>query len=860
MAANPSGLFGRRQERAALDRLLKDVSGGSGRVLVMRGEAGSGKTALISYVSARAQKLQVLPVAGVESEQEMPYGGLHQLLAPLLGHLERLPAPQCEALSTVFGLNTGPMPDRLMVGLATLTLLAEASTDRPLICLVDNVQWLDSTTAYVLSFVARRLSADAVGLLCATRENGEDVLSGLPTLFVRGLSDADARALLLRTVHGSLDAAVLDQIVAESHGNPLALLELPRTLADLAGGFGLPGTRSVAGRIEESYGRRIGRLPPGTRLLMLTAAADPLGDPVLLDRAARTLGADPAELAPAVDEGLVEVHRRVVFAHPLVRAAAYRYTDLDDRYRVHRALAEATDPVTAPDRRAWHRARAAAEPDEGVAAELESSVGRAQSRAGLAAAAAFLSRSAELTPDPAARARRGLDAAFAGQRAGAFDLARRLLVLVLAGPLDPTQQARADLLRAHLAEDPVPRLLAVARRLEPLDARLAREAYLDAVVAAQSPAGRRHGPGLASVARAARSAAFRSSGGSTELILDAFGALADSSDTAAPLAREAFAALRSVPPAARELGQGAMLALAWWDDQEAYGLSDRYLRAARSTGALSELPPAVGIRAAVLLLSGEPVAAAALVEEVAAPDVALLLAAWNGQKGDDQVGAPADYARALLGNGTGRHGDALEAARRAADDPVVRGHALSELVEAAVRSDQASLAAPAVAELAQRARAAGTDWALGMAALAGAQLDGNFAPALECLGRTRVRPALARAHLLHGEWLGRSGKRADAGTSLALAYEMFTALGMTGFADRARRELLAAGSSAPQTRLREDLTEQEAQIAQMAREGLSNPEIGAKLFLSARTVEWHMRKVFTKLGISSRRQLRSLPG
>ena len=883
-------LLGRQAECAALDRVLEDVTGGRGRVLMVRGEEGSGKSTLLAYVAERAHKCLVLPVAGVESEQEMPYGGLHQLCAPLLVHLDGLPAPQRDALGVVFGLAAGPPPDRLMVGLATLNLLAEAAAAQPVLALIDDVQWLDSASAYVLSFVARRLETDAVGLVGATRESGDDVYAGLPTVWVRGLSDADARTLLLRTVPGYMDVAVLDQIVAESHGNPLALLELPRTWSptDLAGGFGLPGSRSVAGRIEQSYGRRLRQLPAATRLLILAAAADPLGDPALLDRAARLLGADPAALALAVDEGLIEVHRRVVFAHPLIRSAAYRYADLDDRNRVHAALADATDAEADPDRRAWHRARAAEEPDEQVAADLERSAGRAGARGGLAAAAAFLSRSTELTPDPAEQVRRALDAAFAGLRAGAFDQARRLLVLAVSGPADPLQRARVDLLHAHLAfvsraGNAVPLLLAAAGRLRPLDPGLSRQTYLDALVAAQSPAGRRHGPGLAEVARAARAAPSPPQGeaGADGLLLEAFVTITgDDYEVAAPAVRAALSALHAGEPSARELGQGAWLALGLWSDQDTHALSDRHLRAARTTGALSELPPALNIRAATLVLFGELAAAASLIEEARSvraatgvgetPYAAAVLAGWQGRDGRSRDlieggSAPADVARSVLGNGLGRHDEALEAAQRACAAPgetTARNQALPELVEAAVRCGRDDLAEQALRELTRRAEASGSDWALGLAAVSRAQLShdsADFGRAVALLSRTRARPALARAHLLHGEWLGRAGRRADAGTELARAYEMFTAMGMTGFAERARRELLAVGAAPHrQAQLREEMTTQEAQIAQMAREGMSNPEIGAKLFLSARTVEWHMRKVFAKLGISSRRQLREV--
>jgi predicted ATPase len=418
-------LLGRREERAALDRVVADVLAGASRVLVLRGEAGVGKSALLDYLSGqiaseagRGGGWRLASAVGVESEMELAYSGLHQLCAPLLDHLDELPVPQRDALATVFGLSTGPAPDRFLVGLATLTLVAQAAEQQPLACIVEDAQWLDGASAQLVAFVARRLLAERIALVCAARTGiGDGVLAGLPTLEVRGLSDGDARSLLLGHLHGPIDAAVTDQIIAESRGNPLALLELPRTWrADLAGGFGLPASQPVAGKIEHSYVQRLRLLPADTQLLVLTAAAEPLGEPALLGRAADALGIGMTAVAPAVDAGLVQMGIRVEFAHPLVRSAAYQAADAADRRRVHRALAEATDVRTDPDRRAWHRARATSGPDEEVAAELERSAGRAQARAGLAAAAAFLTRATELTPLAEARTRRAVAAAFANVR------------------------------------------------------------------------------------------------------------------------------------------------------------------------------------------------------------------------------------------------------------------------------------------------------------------------------------------------------------------------------------------------------------------------------------------------------------
>jgi DNA-binding CsgD family transcriptional regulator len=852
--------------RSSVDQLLADVLAGRGRVLVLRGEAGVGKSALLGYLADRVAGWQVARAVGVESETELAYAGLHQLCGPLLERLDRLPVPQRDALATVFGLSAGPAPDRLMVGLATLTLVAEVAGRDPLICIVDDAQWLDQASAQVLGFVARRLLAERVALVFAARTGvGDDVLAGLPELTVGGLGDRDARALLLDSMHGPLDAAVCDQIVTESHGNPRALLELPRTwtAAALAGGFGLPASQPVVSKI------------------------------------------DMAAAVPAADAGLLQVHWRVEFAHPLVRSAAYHAAATDDRFKVHRALASATDAEKDPDRRAWHRARATPGPDEAVAAELERSAGRAQARGGLAAAAAFLTRATELTPVPAQRVRRALDAAFASVQAGAFDSARTLLTIAGGGPVDELQRARIDLLRAQLAfassrgNEATRLLLAAAGRLEPLDLGLARQTCLDAFSAAQFAARLNDGVGVAEVARAARAAPRRGDEPTAgDLLLDAFGALTDDYEMAVPLCRDALRHLRAVDISARErlrwLWQGCVLALELWDDESAYALSDRHLQIARRTGALSELPLALGSRTPILVFCGELSAAASLVEEARAvveamgvgeaPYGALTLAAWRGQarqarelievtlrevrsRGEGVGVAICEYSHAVLGNGLGEYDEALAAARRACEDPqemVAHNWGLTELIESAARTGRTDLATDALDRLASKARASGTDWALGVEARSRALLsdgddaDMRFREAIAHLGRTRVRAELGRAHLLYGEWLRRANRRVDARDQLSIAYEMLSAMGIEGFAERAHRELLATGATVRKRNVEThvDLTAQEAQIARLARDGLSNPEIGAQLFISARTVEWHLRKVFAKLGVSSRKQLR----
>jgi DNA-binding CsgD family transcriptional regulator len=907
--ARRSPLVGRERECEALDGIVRDLLAGQSRVVVLRGEAGVGKTALLRYLADRDTDWCVTRAVGVESEMELSYAGLHQLCAPLLDRLERLPEPQRAALATVFGQSAGASPDRFLVGLATLTLFAEAAEDQPLLCLVDDTQWLDQASAQLLGFVARRLLAERVAIVCAARTGiGDDVLAGLPVLCIGGLGESDARALLLDNVHGPLDVAVCDQIVKESHGNPLALLELPRTWAagELAGGFGLLSSRPVATKIEQSYSRRLVGLPADARLLLLAAAAEPLGDRVLLHRAAASLGLELAAAEPALDAALLRIGGRVEFTHPLVRSVAYRSAPADDRYRVHRALAESTDHAADPDRRAWHRACAEPGLDEDVAAELERSAGRAQARGGLPAAAAFLTRATELTPDPARRTQRALAAAFANVMAGSFDLARKLIGIARDGPLDEAQRAQLDLVQAQLAfassrgTEATPLLLAAARRLEALDPALARQTYLDAFSAALYGARLNERVGAPEIARAAR-AAPRPDGGeptAADLLLDGFVGLTEDYRSGVVPARLALRKLAGgdVPDEERMrwLWHGCVVALELWDDESACSLSDHNVRLARTTGTLSVLAHALSARTPVLVLCGDLTSAAATVAETrsveeatgiaAAPYGALILAAWRGQereardliettrreagaRGEGIGVAICEYTSAVLSNGLGRYEDALAAACSASEhrEVVAENWGLSELVEPAVRVGRADLAATALQRLTEKARATGTDWALGVEARSRALLGegddvaGSFVEAIERLGRTRVRAELARTHLLYGEWLRRAHRRVDARRELNLAHGLFGDLGMSAFAERTRRELVATGATVVRRSVerRDDLTAQEAQIAGLARDGLSNPEIGAQLFLSPRTVEWHLRNVFAKLGIHSRRELRA---
>jgi DNA-binding CsgD family transcriptional regulator len=902
-----AGLSGRQAECARLDQLLADARAGQSAVLVLHGEPGIGKTALLDYAAGRAAGFQVVRATGVESEMELPFAGLHQLCGAMLGGLERLPPPQREALETAFGLSSGARPDRFLMGLAVLSLLSEAAEERPLLCLIDDAQWLDLSSAQVLAFVARRLGADSVVLLFAEREpGGLDALARLPDLPLPGLPDEFARALLASVVPAPLDERVRDRILTETHGNPLALLELPRDLspATLAGGFGLPGGQPLPGRIEASFRRRVQELPATAQRLLLVAAAEPTGEPILLWRAAAVLGIPAEALTPAESDGLLEIGAHIVFRHSLLRSAVYRAAAAEERRNAHGALAAATDAETDPDRRAWHRAHATLMPDEDVAWELERSAGRAQARGGLAAAAAFLQRAAVLTPDPSLRAQRALEAARAKQLAGAPHEASMLLATAAAGPLGKLDQAMLQRLRGQIALDTrrggaaVPLLLDAARQLELLDLRLARETYLEALRAA-SIAGRLGGGVLEAADAARRARPPQGMPRASDLLLDGLAArFTDGYAASAPALKHALGAV---------LGQGRSggrdvrwpwiarrVAPDLFDDDAWHELATRNVQIARDAGALAVLPLALNFLAGIRTLDGSLDTAAALIEEADAIADAtgtapilfgrLLLAGFRGReaqasalieateptgiaRGEGVVLTYCELARAVLHNGLGHYQQALGPAESASaqDELLVSVWSLPELVEAAARCDRTELAADALRRLSERTRAAGTGVALGIEACCrallseGEQAERLYREAIERLGRTRMRPALARARLLYGEWLRREKRRADAREQLRAAYEAFTAMGMEAFADRARRELLATGEAVRKRAVsprREEFTAQEAQIARLAADGLTNGEIGAQLFLSARTVEWHLRKIFTKLGISSRRQLR----
>ncbi len=898
-------LAGRQVECGTVDELVDAIRAGESRALVVHGEAGVGKTVLLDHLSERAQGCRVARATAVQSEMPLAFAGLHQLCAPMLDRLDALPVPQRGALATAFGRSAGPAPDRFLIGLAVLGLLSHVAEERPLLCLVDDEQWLDHPSAQALAFVARRLGAEAVGLVFAARTPSED-LAGLPELRVPGLPEPEAGALLDSVLTGPIDRRIRDQIIAETRGNPLALVELPRgmTGAELAGGFGLPGAIPLESSIEASFRRRVDALPDRTRQLLLLAAADPTGDAVLLWRAAGHLGIGADAAAPAVDAGLVELDTRVRFRHPLARSAAYRSASTPDRQQAHRALAEFTDPQLDPDRRAWHRAQAAPGPDEDVAAELERCAGRARARGGLGAASAFLKQAATLTLDPARRAGRALAAAQTKIQAGVFDVARDLLQMAEAGPLDEPHRAHVDMVRAQLAyvtrtHDASSLLLRAAQRLEPIDPGLARTAHLDALSAAIF-AGRSAGPGggVQDVARAALTARPAQSPRALDLLLEGLTAeYNDGYPAAVPILREAlteFGAGMTVDEELRWLWLACVAAMRIWDDDRWAALSARHLQLARETGTLRELPLALTSRTTMLLFTGDLTAAASLAEEARTveeatginltPYGALGLSALRGDeahtcaliaatledvtgRGQGSVVTFAEYASALLNNGLGHYGKALADAHSAVQDPASAIWPWVELIEAAVRSGALDIATSGFRRLVDMTTASGTDWAIGLRARSRALLsdsagaEHHHREAIDRLARTRVRTDLARAHLLYGEWLRRERRRGEAREQLRTAHAMLDEIGMAAFAERARHELQATGATARKRKeapKNGELTAQEAQIARLARDGMSNPEIGIRLFISAHTVQYHLRKVFTKLGITSRSQLSSV--
>jgi DNA-binding CsgD family transcriptional regulator len=896
-------LLGRQHERSVVDRVLGEARHDQGGVLAIYGEPGVGKTALLEYTVEVAPDFRVARTIGVEGEMELAFAALQQLCSPSVDHIESLPIPQRDAVRVALGLSAGRTPNPFLVGLAVLNLLSEAAEKQPLLCIVDDAQWLDRASARVLAFVARRLLAERIAIVFAARDP-IDSLAGFAELRLEPLGYRDARALLDSVLPGRLDERVLERIVAETRGNPLALLELPRGLtpAQLAGGFGLTAAAPLSAGIEQSFARRLARLPQDARRLLLLASAEPLGDPALLWRAAKQLGISEKAADAVESEGFVALDSAVTFRHPLVRSAVYSAAEPDERRRIHGALADATDPELDPDRRAWHRAQAAATPDEEVAADLERSAGRAQARGGFAAVAGFLERAASLTPESKRRAQRRLAAADAKRDAGDLEGALDLIAGVESDALDEAGLARAELLQAQIAlaqqrgSDAGPLFLSAASLLEPLDPELARETYLEALGGAMAHDIEVPG-GAAAVAVAARASPPAATVQRAEdIVLDAFATrVIDGYARAAPLFAQALELELAAEDDGRALSlsrfrNNNMVALELWDADAAYQLAEREVRVARDTGALTHLQFALSFLLRSNILAGELTNAALQLDEADMiaeatgnqrfANAPMILAAWRGddahaseliEAGSEEAiargWASNSYARAVLANGLGRHEVARDAVSESfRSDAIGYGTLLvTELVEAASRTADRELLRHVGDWLSERTRVLNSAWARGIDARAralsseGDVADRLYRESIANLSGPRLRLELARAHLLFGEWLRRERRRIDAREHLRVALEAFTSMGAAAFANRAERELLATGEHARKRTIdtRDQLTPQEEQISRLVAQGHTNREIAAQLFISPSTVEYHLRKVFRKLGVKSRTQLAS---
>jgi DNA-binding CsgD family transcriptional regulator len=905
----PKGLLGRANECQVLESLLATTRNGEGGAIVVHGEPGIGKTAVLEHAITSAREFAVLRTVGNEAEMELPYASLQDFFRPASGAVEQLPQPQRRALEVVFGRRDGEAPDRLLVGLGLLNLLSELSAQRPVLCVVDDTQWLDAASAQVISFAARHVSKDAVAFLFGARRLTDEV-RGIPALTIAGLGDRDARGLLATVLPDRLDDRVVDRLVAETRGNPLALLEMPRGLtpSQLAGGFGLPVSVTLAGQIEESYRRRLAKLSPESRRLLLVVAADPTGDPELVWRATDTLRI-PEDAAEAIeDDGLVEFRDHIVFRHPLVRSAVYSTATPKERRAAHAALADATDRDVDPDRCAWHRAQATIRPNEIVAAELESSAIRAQSRGGFAAAGAFLERSMALTVDPSRRALRALRAAQARRLSGALDAASGLAAVAERGPLDDLHRAELDVLLGQIAfarnrgNEVSPRMLKAASRLERVDIGLACEAYLDALVAALFSGHLAVDASAQVVAEAAR--AVQRPGRATrasEILLDGLALfITDGYKTGTTVLKEALTLFQGDEVSAEErlrwsgLAGGTAGALGDYGAWDA--LTARQERLARDVGALSLLPDTLGARVGVSLFAGDLAGAGLLVDQVQVvtdasdirrfPYAALAVAGFRGDeqqarelvettnkeslpRGEGLATTVSSWATAVLCNGRGRYEEAFRAAEEAIKDPNdlwYWGWGAVELIEAASRTNRATQVRLAFDRLVESTDASGTEWALAVQARCralltdGCEAEALYCEALERLLPTRLRLDLARTRLLYGEWLRRLQRQRDARDQLRLAYGLFTEFGMSGFAERAEAELLATGERARKRTVetRFDLTPQESRISELAAQGATNQDIAGQLFISPATVEYHLSKVYRKLGIRSRTQLATM--
>ncbi|GAB7043942.1 MULTISPECIES: helix-turn-helix transcriptional regulator [Catenuloplanes] len=911
--------LGRRQERAALREHIEAARRATGGAILVTGPAGIGKTALVGETIQAVTGVRVLQTVGAQYDMELPYAALQQLLQPLTDSIESLPEQQAQAVASALGMGMGKTvaPSSVLVALGTLNLLAGTAEDLPVICVVDDAHWLDDASSQALAFVARRLGGMAVSLIFVAREPlTSDVLNGVTVLRLHGLEDTDARILLRTSLRAPLDPRVRDRILAEAQGNPLALLELPRSadMGALAGGFGIPAGAQLPRTLEAGFQERLERLPAHARLFLLVASADPTGDPVVVWRAARHLGLDPVSASHGVDSGLMQTDIRIRFRHPLVRSAIYESATSDDRRAVHDALALATDPLIDPERRAWHAAQAAVEPDERLAEELERLANRARARGGLAASGAFLEQSAALTPDIGARARRLLAAALARRECGDFSRALRLVAEAEAAGHDPVVHAEAQVVRARVAfdrgrdESAVRELIAAAKAVGPFDVLLGRDVLFDALAAATF---------------LGRIATWSLTVDLAEAVLG----LPVVEDRKRPLDRLLDGLISRITNGGKVDQQAIRPVLAlymkhgseagqdtraderfgigelWlacsaaediWDDRIFVALARQQLDYARDNGALAAMPVALSYRALSLVHEGRFPPAQRLVDEayavsdeIGAPRMAFVdmaIAAWQGDRqrvrklteqaaadatarGEGRLLTAAEYATAVHFNGMGEFEAAADACRTAVhlDEPSFPVWLIPEFVEATARSGQREEALEVVRRLEQVAAGLDTDWCTGTARYiralvsAGDEADTAYQESITYLARTSGRIHLARARLAYGEWLHGEEHKGRAREQLEAAHEMFLSMGARDFAGRASRALRAATGVVRRHNAGEAaLTAQEQAVTRLVARGATSKEAAAELFISPRTVDAHLRSIFAKLGVKSRRELRDM--
>jgi DNA-binding CsgD family transcriptional regulator len=892
----------RETELEAVEGLLAAARGGSSAVLVLRGGPGVGKTMLLEHAIGRASGLRVGRVGGVDSEFDLPYAALHQLLAPFLEEIEALPGPQRDSLASTLGLIEVERSDRFLTALGVLTLLSNAAQDTGLLCAVDDAEWLDEASAQVLSFLARRLVSEGIAMLFTfgAAHPTSVALAPFRELNFEGLSQVASRELLDREVEGTLDSGVRDRLVIEAEGNPLALIELAQLLTaeQLAGLAPLPKALPLGDRLEQGLMRNVRGLSSDARSILVLVATERSGDPGLLRRAADGLGLSQTAIDDA--ESVLRLGAQITFRHGFVRSAVYALASETTRRDAHLALAEAMDPDADEDRIAWHRAAASVDADETVAADLEASARKARDRGGQVAAAAVLELAAKLTPDPSRRAARLLVAADADLAAGALSKADTLLSQLTPKLLDDEQRAEAQRLRGTLAlargdkGSSSTLLIEAARVLAPFDLRKARDTCLDALATAMFAGRLASDRGMREAVECARSMPEPTQTTAADVLLDAFATLVNEGSAAAAPALRRGVGLAGESGNLRAIGPAFQAAFELWDDEALHTLAQRRVDLARGSGAFVALPNALNQLGAYEVLVGRFDAAEACFEEAdeisAATGYAgilgktgvgpLILAAWRGEDARTRAlaevcsrdgtargfGTFVGFAQSALGVlelGLGRYHEAMIAVQDAGLDQILVTRTLPDLVEAAVRCGEEQLATQAAGELAESTTASGTDWALGVLArsqallVAGREAEGLYREAIGRLQRSRARTQLARARLVYGEWLRRERRRRDAREELRAASQLFESMGALAFADRAQSELAATGERVhrrtPETL--ELLTPQERRIATLVSEGAPNAEVAAQLFISSRTVEYHLAKIFRKLRISSRSEL-----